>query len=301
MLRVTKMQGAGNDFVVIDALNQPFCPDSDTIRALCDRHYGIGADQLLVIESPNAREADFGYRIFNNDGQEVEMCGNGARCFALYIWENSLSQARRIVAETKTRLVSMEISDNQEVTVNMGKPGLLLSSSQLNTPLVEWTTTDRPLAKINLQGKVWSWDLLSFGNPHAVTVTQDELSSREMAYLGSQVENHPLFPEKINVEFLHVLSPTQASLKVWERGAGMTLACGSGACAAAVSGMLRGFFSKEVQLRMPGGKLTVAWDGLPESPVFLKGPAQTVFDTTVDIEKLKNAQKQRLVTDSESL
>ncbi len=286
MVHFSKMHGAGNDFVVINGIAQRFDPRADLIAALCDRHFGIGADQLLLIE-PATGDADFTYRIFNCDGSEVEMCGNGARCFALFVYERGLTNKRTIVARTRRRNVTMHLLDDGQVAVEMGTPELALCDAQFDRSSARATEVQgRDLWQIVTAQGTFTADLIAFGNPHAVVLSHERPSRVVLERCGRAIETASAFPERINVEFLTIVNPELAWVDVWERGSGITLACGSGACAAAVSGQLRGLLSPTVRLQLPGGELTVSWDGDPEHSVSLKGPASFVFDGVVDAEAL---------------
>lgn len=283
MLRFSKMQGAGNDFVVIDGIHESFEPTPSLIRALCDRHFGIGADQLLLVEAAPSAEVDFLYRIFNCDGSEVEMCGNGARCFGRFVRERGLTTKEHIRAQTMTRVVTMHYCDDKEVAVEMGTPELLLGTKQFSASGVRTTEmAGRACYQIPTSEGTFTADLLAFGNPHAVVLVDERPSAAALERYGRAIETSSLFPERINVEFMTVLNPDSAYVDVWERGSGATLACGSGACAAAVSGQLRGLLNEIVRLMLPGGQLTVSWDGDPMHSVTLKGPAKFVFDGEID-------------------
>ncbi len=294
MLRFSKMQGAGNDFVVIDGITQTFSPTSALIQALCDRHFGIGADQLLLLEKPTCYDVDCVYRIFNCDGAEVEMCGNGARCVAKFLRERGLTNKDKILAQTATRIVTLHYSEDKEVSVDMGVPSLRLSPTQFHLAnLKQVEQGGRICYEISTAEGTFVADMVSMGNPHAVIFTKERPSAKALERMGRSIEESPLFPEKINVEFVTVTERTSAFVDVWERGAGITLACGTGACASAVSGYLRGLFDETVQLQLPGGLLTVSWDGNPFHSVQLKGPAKFVFDGVIDENKLLSRDKNK--------
>ena len=264
-LPFTKMQGTGNDFVVIDATKKDFSLSRKQIRALASRHFGIGFDQLLVVERPTKKGVDFRYRIFNADGGEVEQCGNGARCFMRYVHDKRLTRKREIRAETLGGPIAPRLEDDGEVSVDMGAPAP-------GTPLLE---------RLDLGGEVVELAVVSMGNPHAVQLVADV----DLAPVGSQgpaIERHARFPQRVNAGYMQVLERRRIRLRVWERGAGETLACGSGACAAAVAGILRGLLDSPVRVVTRGGTLTVAWAG-GDNAVRMKGPAAAVFEGTMEI------------------
>jgi diaminopimelate epimerase len=258
-LRFTKMHGAGNDFVVLDFTRQPFSLDAKQLRAIADRHRGVGCDQILVVEKPGAPDADFRYRIFNADGGEVEQCGNGARCFVRYVHGRGLTDQREIRVETLAGIIVPRLEDDGEVTVDMGPPRV---EGVERIDGVEMT-------------------ILSMGNPHAVQLVAD-VERAPVATQGPLLERHPRFPSRVNAGYLQVLDRHNARLRVWERGAGETLSCGTGACAAAVSGILAGKLESPVRVQTRGGALTIAWAG-GDNPVWMKGPAQTVFDGEIEV------------------
>ncbi|HYG68587.1 MAG TPA: diaminopimelate epimerase, partial [Anaeromyxobacteraceae bacterium] len=249
------MHGAGNDFVVVDATREPFVLDAQQVARIADRHLGVGCDQLLVVERAQSAGADFRYRIFNADGGEVEQCGNGARCFVRFVHDKGLTGKREIRVETLAGLIAPRLEDDGEVSVDMGPP-------RLGEPLVE--PLEAGGARVELA-------ILSIGNPHAVQV----VSSVEAAPVRTQgplLEHHPRFPNRVNAGYMQVLGRNEIALRVWERGAGETLSCGTGACAAAVSGIARGLLDSPVRVRTRGGTLTIAWAG-GDNAVWMKGPA----------------------------
>jgi diaminopimelate epimerase len=269
-LRFTKMHGLGNDFVVVDATRSPFDLAPDEVRLLAHRRFGVGCDQVLVVEPPSRPDVDFDYRIFNADGGEVEQCGNGARCFALFVRGKGLTAKREIRVWTRGGLIVPRVEDDGEVTVDMGAPRLrpgevpfLGGSEQVVQPL-------------QLDAVTVAVTALSMGNPHAVQVVED-VEAAPVRSQGPLIERHARFPAGVNAGYLQVLDRNEIALRVWERGAGETLACGTGACAAVVAGVLRGLLDSPVRVRTRGGLLTVAWDG-PGRSVRMKGPATTVFD-----------------------
>jgi diaminopimelate epimerase len=262
-LSFTKMQGAGNDFVVLDCTQKPFKLNQEQLKGIADRHFGIGCDQILVVEPPNDTSADFRYRIFNADGGEVEQCGNGARCFVKFVHGKGLTQKAEIRVETLGGTIRPRLEADGEVSVDMGAP---------SRPVIE---------RLNVQGRHLDVTILSMGNPHAVQIVQD-VASAPVTTQGPQIETHPRFPNRVNAGYLQVLDRHRAALRVWERGAGETLACGSGACAAVVAGITRGLLESPVQVETRGGTLTIAWAG-GDNPVSMKGPAVTVYEGTIEL------------------
>ncbi|HXZ92829.1 MAG TPA: diaminopimelate epimerase [Burkholderiales bacterium] len=265
-LAFTKMQGAGNDFVVLDATRAPFGLSTAQLRRLADRHFGVGCDQILVVEPPRGRDADFRYRIFNADGGEVEQCGNGARCFVRYVHERRLTSKREIRVETLGGLIAPRLEPDGEVSVDMGPPAP-------ESPLVQ---------PLEVGGDRVELAVLSMGNPHAVQVVAD-VEAAPVTTQGPRIEHHARFPNRVNAGYMQVLDRHRIRLRVWERGAGETLACGTGACAAVVSGVLRGLVDSPVQVQARGGTLTVSWGG-GDNAVWMKGPAQTVFEGVIELE-----------------
>jgi diaminopimelate epimerase len=274
-VRFTKMHGLGNDFVVLDAVRQPIDLTPAQARLLADRHFGVGCDQILVVEKAARPDADFRYRIFNADGGEVEQCGNGARCFVRFVHEKGLTAKRAIRVETKGGLIVPRLEDDGLVTVDMGVPRF--EPSQV--PFV--TESDALVQPLRLGQDTVDITALSMGNPHAVQVV-DDVDTAPVAEQGPLIENHPRFPQRANAGFMQVLDRHAIRLRVFERGAGETLACGSGACAAAVAGIARGLLDSPVRVTMRGGELAIAWAG-PGQPVSMTGPAVTVFEGEIDI------------------
>ncbi len=262
-LAFAKMEGAGNDFVVIDATAKPMDFSEKLVRELADRHFGIGCDQVLVVERPRRADADFRYRIFNADGSEVEQCGNGARCFVKFVHERGLTAKREIAVETLGGLIRPRLEPDGEVSVDMGRPVPA-------NPMIETLSVDGTRVELAL---------LSMGNPHAVQVVAD-VQAAPVALQGPAIERHARFPGRVNAGYMQVLGRHAIALRVWERGAGETLSCGTGACAAVVSGILRGLLDSPVEARTRGGTLTVSWAG-GDNPVWMKGPARRVFEGTI--------------------
>ena len=270
LLRFTKMHGLGNDFVVLDLITQSVHLDAPLIRFLADRHRGIGCDQVLVVEPPTDPDMDFLYRIYNQDGSEAQQCGNGARCVAKFIRDRRLSAKRRLRVETLGGPISMSCGKGNVVTVSMGIPRL----SPQEIPF----TASRQATVYTLEacGQAVEISAVSMGNPHAVLVV-DDVETAPVATLGPVLEQHPDFPERTNVGFLQVLDRGEVRLRVFERGAGETMACGSGACAAVVAGRIRGLLDERVRVHLPGGFLQIEWRGEGE-PLMMTGPATTVFE-----------------------
>ena len=273
-LKFTKMQGLGNDFVVLDGINQPINLDQQQIRLLADRHFGIGCDQLLLVEKA-AGQADFRYRIFNADGSEVEQCGNGARCFVRYVHDHGLTQKNEIRIETLSGVISPKLEINGNVTVNMGKP--IFEPEKIPFVAEEYALT----YQLEIQGKPVTISALSMGNPHAVRVVQD-IENAPVDVEGALIETHPRFPKRVNVGYMQVTDRNHIKLRVFERGAGETLACGTGACAAVVAGINLGLLDNQVTVSTRGGELTISWQGKDE-PVWMTGPAVTVFEGVINL------------------
>jgi len=263
-MRFTKMHGAGNDFVVLDFTQQRFSVSPEQLRKIADRHLGIGADQILVVERPTKAGVDFRYRIFNADGGEVEQCGNGARCFVKFVRQRGLTDKREIRVETLGGTIAPRLEADGEVSVDMGPPRIEVLSEILEVG------NDRVDAAI-----------LSMGNPHAVQVVAD-VEAAPVTTQGPLLERHPRFPNRVNAGYLQVLDRGRIALRVWERGAGETLSCGTGACAAVVAGISRGLLDSPVRVGTRGGTLTITWPG-GDNAVWMKGPAETVYDGTIDL------------------
>ncbi|HMV64523.1 MAG TPA: diaminopimelate epimerase [Rhodocyclaceae bacterium] len=274
-LAFTKMQGLGNDFVMLDAVRQPVDLSPERVRALADRHFGIGCDQLLVVEPSDTPGVDFRYRIFNADGGEVEQCGNGARCFARFVFEQGLTDKREIRVETAKGLITPRLEDDGTVTVDMGVPVL----TPAEVPFV--SDSDAYVQPLDVAGRTVAITAVSMGNPHAVQVVAD-VDTAPVAETGPLIEHHPRFPARVNAGFLQVVDAHRVRLRVFERGAGETLACGTGACAAVVAGILRELVVSPVTVETRGGELTIAWDGVG-TPVMMTGPAVTVFSGEITL------------------
>jgi len=279
-LRFTKMHGLGNDFVMVDGITQKVRLTADKVRFLADRHFGVGCDQVLLVEAPSRPEVDFRYRIFNADGTEVENCGNGARCFARFVRERKLTGKRNIRVETAGGELLLKVTDSEQVQVDMGVPHLAPSEIPFKA---EAQAVSYELTVPGPEGESQTLDIsaLSMGNPHAVLLV-NQVDSAPVAQLGPVIEAHPRFPQRANAGFMQIVSPREIRLRVFERGAGETLACGTGACAAVVAGRLRQLLDEEVTVHLPGGSLSIAWAG-SGSPVIMTGPATTVFHGQVKI------------------
>ncbi len=275
MLNFTKMHGLGNDFVVIDAINQAVNLSPEQIRFMADRHFGIGFDQLLLVEKPVSSNADFKYRIFNADGSEIAQCGNGARCFARFVREKGLFSGDEIRVDTNTGQLVLKLMENGLVLVNMGIPRHMPSEIPMATDQESQTYS------VEINGTLVVFGAVSMGNPHAV-IQVENIATAPVLELGRTLESHPLFPERANIGFMQVVNPKHIKLRVYERGAGETLACGSGACAAVVVGIEQNLLDNEVTVDLPGGQLIISWAGRGH-PVFMTGPATTVFDGKISL------------------
>ncbi len=271
----TKMQGAGNDFVVFDATSRPFDLTGAQLKAVADRHFGVGCDQVLVVEKASDSHADFRYRIFNADGGEVEQCGNGARCFVKFVHARGLTQEKSIRVETLGGLIEPALETDGEVNVNMGAPVLELAE-------VPFTAAKPGLVQtLSVAGTSVDVAVLSMGNPHAVQIVAD-VDAAPVGIEGPLIERHPQFPNRVNAGYMQVVDRHAIRLRVFERGAGETLACGTGACAAVVSGIERGLLDSPVAVETRGGRLTITWTG-GDNPVWMKGPATCVFEGTIEL------------------
>lgn len=275
LLEFTKMHGLGNDFIVVDLISQRAFFDAMTIRRLADRHFGIGFDQLLIVEPPDFPNVDFKYRIFNADGSEVEQCGNGVRCFARFVYERQLTNKKRFKGQTSAGIVEPELGENGWVRVNMGYPKFLPQE----IPFI----AEEPDALYDIalaDNQSLTIDVVNMGNPHAVTIVTDVLTA-DVAHIGPQVESHERFPQRVNAGFMQIVDEKHARLRVFERGVGETMACGTGACAAAVSGMRRGLLANNVEIELAGGKLQIEWK--EGDVVWMTGPTATVYEGRLDL------------------
>ncbi|WP_100754017.1 diaminopimelate epimerase [Vibrio salilacus] len=266
----SKMHGLGNDFMVVDCITQNIFFSPDLIRRLADRNKGVGFDQLLVVEAPYDPETDFHYRIFNADGSEVEQCGNGARCFARFVLMKGLTNKYSVSVSTKKGKMVLSIEEDDQVTVNMGVPQFEPSKIPFKAKQTEKTYIMRTEDKTLFCGAV------SMGNPHVVTVV-DDVATADVETLGPLLESHERFPERVNAGFMQVVNRNEINLRVYERGAGETQACGSGACGAVAVGIVQGLLDEHVTVHLPGGALTIRWQG-PGKPLYMTGPATHVFD-----------------------
>ncbi|MBT5558809.1 MAG: diaminopimelate epimerase [Proteobacteria bacterium] len=266
----SKMHGLGNDFVVLDAISQHVNMTATLAQALADRRFGVGCDQILLIENPSTQDDEFSYRIFNQDGSEVSQCGNGARCFAKYVSEKGLTQSSRISVSTLAGKLELVIEENGLITVNMGAPDFTLST----IPFIADNVADS--YAIDIDSESLTANVLSLGNPHAVFQV-DNLDLANVAGIGKALQSHNRFPEQVNAGFMQIIDQENFRLRVFERGVGETLACGSGACAALVVGIRRGELSSQATCHLPGGELSLSWQG-DGCSVFKTGPAEFVYD-----------------------
>ena len=269
LLSFSKMHGLGNDFVILDCLSQCYMPQTKHMVKLADRHFGVGCDQILIIEPPTQPENDFSYRIFNADGSEVEQCGNGARCFAKYVFERGLTAKKIIKVETANGLIELHIEEGG-IRVNMGPP--ILNPAQIPYQ----AATQQAQYKLHIDNDEYAISAVSMGNPHLVYQV-DDINTAPVNTLGPLFESHKDFPNRCNAGFMQIIDKSFIKLRVFERGAGETLACGSGACAAVVAGIELGLLDNNVTVELPGGKIQIQWQG-GDSPVYQVGPADFVFD-----------------------
>ena len=279
-LEFTKMHGLGNDFLMLDLVSQRVRLDEELIRRLSDRHFGVGFDQLLVVEPPHHPDVDFRYRIFNADGSEVSQCGNGARCFARFVRDRRLTRKDTLRVETASGIITLQIDSQGWVTVNMGPPRL--EPSQI--PFVaEAAALDY---RIEVDGELYEIAAVSMGNPHAVLRVED-VDTAPVATLGPRLESHSRFPERVNVGFMQVLNRQEIRLRVFERGTGETLACGTGACAAAVAAMRWGLVDRDITVHLPGGALRIRWDN-DSASVMMTGPTARVFEGVLRVNDVND-------------
>jgi diaminopimelate epimerase len=272
----TKMEGTGNDFVVIDGYTSRMALTPGQVRKLADRHFGVGCDQVLLVEQPDRADADFRYRIYNADGGEVEQCGNGARCFARFVRDRRLTHKDEIVVDTLGGRIRPRLASDGSVTVDMGVP-------RFEPADIPFIAESRALVyDLVMDGATVRAGVVSIGNPHAVQIVAN-VDQAAVATLGPRLEHHPRFPQHVNAGFMQVVDRAHIRLRVWERGVGETLGCGSGACAAVVVGRLQGLLDETVTVALPGGNLSVIWAGESEA-VWLSGPARTVFEGSIELE-----------------
>lgn len=275
LVKFTKMHGCGNDFMVVDLVSQFLKIRPQLIRRWADRRFGVGFDQFLLVEPPQTPEADFRYRIFNADGEEVEQCGNGARCFARFVRDNKLTKKNRLRVETKGGLIELNVIDKNQIMVDMGEPVLEPAA----IPFQAERQSDSYELEVN--GQKLDISVVSMGNPHAVYLI-DSVDNAPLETLGPLIEQHELFPNNCNAGFMQVVSRDEIRLRVYERGVGETLACGTGACAAVVAGHIRGLLDEEVKVQLPGGTLTIQWQGQGHS-VKMTGPCKKVYEGRIFI------------------
>ncbi|PCK09752.1 MAG: diaminopimelate epimerase [Alteromonadaceae bacterium] len=268
-LRFTKMHGLGNDFVMIDGVSQKVSITHAKAKKIADRNEGIGCDQVLVVEPPTSPDSDFRYRIYNSDGSEVENCGNGARCFAIFVRQRNLTTKTTIRVDTAGGPLTLKVIDNKHVTVNMGEP-------EFTPSLIPFNASEESLTyPIQIADNTTEISAISMGNPHSVAIV-DNVDTYPVERIGPIIESHPLFPKRVNAGFMEIISPTEVKLRVFERGVGETRACGTGACAAMVAGRMRNLLDKTVKIHLPGGHLSISWEGKGH-PVMMTGPTTTVF------------------------
>lgn len=291
-LEFTKMHGAGNDFVVLDGYSRPLSLNGAQVRALADRHFGVGADQLLLVEKPDIEGVDFKYRIFNCDGGEVEHCGNGARCFVKFVRDRGLTSKTSVRVQVHHGVIVLTMQENGDVVVDMGRPefepALVPFDAEGLQGRTEGAETLWPLA---VHGETRWVSVVSMGNPHAVQIVAD-VENAPVLIEGPVIEHHARFPKRVNAGFMQIVNRGAVKLRVFERGAGETLACGTGACAAVAAGIRRGLLDSPVQVETHGGMLTIAWDGTHNAaaPLFMAGPATTVFEGEIELDpKLAHA------------
>ena len=281
-LKFTKMHGAGNDFVVIDAINQPVNLTPDQWRAIADRRFGVGADQILVVEKPGSSSVDFRYRIFNSDGGEVEQCGNGARAFVKFVVDKGLTEQRQIRVETMSGVIAPRLEDDGRITVDMGAPVLVAEQVPFDASGLTGSREHSAMVwPLEVNGNAAQIVVVSMGNPHAVQIVAS-VDNAPVERDGPAIENHPRFPKRVNAGFMQIVDRHHIRLRVFERGAGETLSCGTGACAAVVSGIQRGLLDSPVAVSTRGGELSIAWAG-EGAPVMLTGPAVSVYEGSIDI------------------
>ena len=277
LLRFTKMHGLGNDFVVFDAISQDLRLRPEQLRFIADRHFGIGCDQILLVERATLADADFRYRIFNADGGEVQQCGNGARCFVRFVHDHGLTDKSEIRVETASGIIVPRLEADGSVTVNMGVP-------RLEPAEIPFIAQSRALTyALEVAGGSVEISAVSMGNPHAVQLVAD-IDTAPVAQQGPLIEQHARFPERVNAGFMQVTDRSHIKLRVFERGTGETLACGTGACAAVVAGITRGLLDTQVTVTTRGGDLHIRWDGEGQ-PVWMTGPATTVFEGTINLQE----------------
>jgi diaminopimelate epimerase len=283
-LKFTKMHGAGNDFVVLDGYTQPVNLTPAQVRALADRHFGVGADQLLLVEKPTVDGVDFRYRIFNCDGGEVEHCGNGARCFVKFVRDSGLTDQRSVRVQVQKGTITLTMQENGEVLVDMGTPVFDPERVPFATKGLEGRREGADtLWPLDVNGTTRWISVVSMGNPHAVQVV-DDVEAFPVLVEGPVIERHARFPQRVNAGFMQIVGRSEIKLRVYERGAGETLACGTGACAAVAAGIRRGLLDAPVLVHTRGGKLTITWNSTQaDEPLLMAGPAATVFEGEIEL------------------
>lgn len=276
LLKFSKMHGLGNDFAVFDFISQRGHLTTDRVRRIADRRFGIGCDQILVVEAPDRPDVDFRYRIYNADGSEVEQCGNGARCFARFVREQRLTNKKIIRVQTLAGVIELRVQDDEQICVDMGPP--IFEPQRI--PFEAEQQAESYTIRVNSEAV--ELNAVSMGNPHAV-IRVNNIDSAPVATLGPAIESHVRFPKRVNVGFMQLMNRQHIRLRVYERGAGETMACGTGACAAAVAGILRGWLQSPVKVSLPGGDLQIAWSGNPKDSVLMTGPAVTVYKGQIKV------------------
>ncbi|SAK41980.1 diaminopimelate epimerase [Caballeronia calidae] len=287
-LKFTKMQGAGNDFVVLDGYTQALELSSEQVRALANRHFGVGADQLLLVEKPTIEGVDFKYRIFNCDGGEVEHCGNGARCFVKFVRDRRLTNAASVRVQVQKGVITLTMQENGEVVVDMSTPVFDPPEVPFDAQGLEGRIEGKDtLWPLDLNGETRWISVVSMGNPHAVQIV-DDVEAYPVLIEGPLIERHARFPKRVNAGFMQIVDRHSVKLRVYERGAGETLACGTGACAAVAAGIRRGALDSPVRVETHGGSLTINWDGARDetAALFMAGPAATVFEGEIELDRI---------------
>ncbi|CAN7331131.1 diaminopimelate epimerase [Caballeronia sp. LjRoot29] len=292
-LEFTKMHGAGNDFVVLDGYSKPLSLSGAQVRALADRHFGVGADQLLLVEKPDIDGVDFKYRIFNCDGGEVEHCGNGARCFVKFVRDRGLTSKTSVRVQVHQGVIVLTMQENGDVVADMGRPEFEPALVPFNPEGLQGRSEGADtLWPLDVQAETRWVSVVSMGNPHAVQIVAD-VENAPVLIEGPVIEHHARFPNRVNAGFMQIVNRNAVKLRVFERGAGETLACGTGACAAVAAGIRRGLLDSPVQVQTHGGTLTITWAGArnAEAPLFMAGPATTVFEGEIELDPtLANAE-----------
>ncbi|AET90555.1 diaminopimelate epimerase [Burkholderia sp. YI23] len=287
-LKFTKMQGAGNDFVVLDGYSQALDLSAEQVRALANRHFGVGADQLLLVEKPTIEGVDFKYRIFNCDGGEVEHCGNGARCFVKFVRDRGLTNASSVRVQVQNGVITLSVQENGEVVVDMSTPVFDPPRVPFDAQALEGRRQGHDtLWPLDVSGETRWISAVSMGNPHAVQTVED-VEAYPVLTEGPLIERHARFPKRVNAGFMQIVDRQTVKLRVYERGAGETLACGTGACAAVAAGIRRGLLDSPVRVHTHGGTLTISWDGARDesAALFMAGPAATVFEGEIELDRI---------------